>query len=649
MSVPIVTDDDLPALATAFPGLDFTDAECRAVLLANGKVDVQAAPGSGKTTLLAAKLYLLSRRWTSEREGICVISHTNTAANEIRHRLSATPEGVRLLSHPHFIGTIHGFINQFLALPRLRSDGGTVDVIDDEVFARKARSRARANWTVKAWADQKFNGNALIEKMHFSGPKCEVVSGIGFPSMQSKSGKVLRHIKRALAEEGVFRHMDMFAFAERAMSVMPRLPRLLARRFPVVMIDEMQDTSPSQTALLSAAFGDGSIVQRFGDINQRIFSDDDGDDDEAGATFPEAPTLPMSTSRRFGSDIADIVSKVQGTESPLVGKGPALAAPPTLLVYNGDTIGIVIERFGALVLDAFDDDTVAAGGHVRAICARRSGDSKEVPGRHVGDFCPPLVIDPTNPVPKASNAWRLLAEDAGMGLAPVELGSRVERTRRIVLLALREAEATIARDLREPWRLFRVLRDQEFDLRPLRRAMRDMVMDKNAGASKATRLGHVERLYSTLSPLMPNVTVNAFAALPVFADPGGDDGQSAPKALVRTCPVTVNDRTVNVTVDTVGMTKGETHLATLYLESVGHPSGRFDVAEALAKMTGRKTKPPKSLAAQMRYVYVGLSRPTRFLCLAIHGDRLNGDDLEALVNAGWCIQTVIDSDAPRRF
>ncbi|RDI97320.1 hypothetical protein DVT68_16275 [Dyella solisilvae] len=644
MTIPHIAEEDLTALTTAFPVLDFTSPECRAVLLAGGRIDVQAAPGSGKTTILAAKLYLLSRKWASDRQGICVISHTNTAANEIRHRLAGTPEGTRLLAYPHFIGTIHAFINQYLALPWLRSEGGKVDIIDDELFGRRALSAARSNWTVKTWAKQQFNGDELIEKMRYAGAELDIVSGKGFPSEKSESGKYLRKVKGDLAKKGIFRHIDMFAYAERAMANAPDLPVLLAKRFPLVMIDEMQDTSPSQTALLTKAFGKGAIVQRFGDINQRIFIDDDGDESEDGTTFPEEPVLPMSTSRRFGPVIAGIVSQVRQVGDAVVGKGPDVAAPPTILVYKPDSIGRVIPQFGALVLDAFDDATIAAGGHVRAICARKSGDAKQVPGRHVGDFWRPLAVDSKTAAPRRANAWLLLADDIGMGRAPIELGDRVERVRRIILLVLREAKASIATDVREPWQLFRALRDADVDLHSLRRAIRDIVMDPGAGSTDKTRTTIINALHAALKPLLPGTTIKQFAGFDVFAHPAGGDDAPAENALLRTCTVSVGDRTVNITVDTVSNTKGETHLATLYLESFGRYSKRFDVVEALACLTGRKTskgKQPGTLPAQLRYNYVGFSRPTRFLCLAINSERLDESDLGKLIDAGWRVQSVI--------
>ena len=83
-------------------------------------VDVAACPGSGKTTLLVAKLAILAKKWSSSTRGICVLTHTNAARHEIEKHLGNTSEGQKLLGYPHYIGTIHGFVNEFLALPFLR-------------------------------------------------------------------------------------------------------------------------------------------------------------------------------------------------------------------------------------------------------------------------------------------------------------------------------------------------------------------------------------------------------------------------------------------------------------------------------------------------------------------------------------------------
>jgi hypothetical protein len=239
----------------------------------------------------------------------------------------------------------------------------------------------------------------------------------------------------------------------------------------------------------------------------------------------------------------------------------------------------------------------------------------------------------------------MLGDDPDMGVLPTELGSRFERVRRIVLLALRQAKAPIAESVREPWRLFRALRDQDFDLAPLRLVCLGLVTDPTAGGTDEKREQAIIALHAVLESVLPGTSLADFAKLDVFADQNGPDGQS-PRALSRACAVSVNGRDVSVTVDTVGMTKGETHLATLFLESFGR-STRFDVPEALGLITGRlgaTRKLPKTVPPQLRYVYVGLSRPTRLLCVAVNKSRLLAEDAVSLRQAGWQI-LYVDSAA----
>ena len=143
ITVPVITDSDIEWVCdvlglplTAFSGADGRDPRLLIIRSMN-TLDIEACPGSGKTTLLVAKLAILARKWAESRRGICVLSHTNVARQEIETHLGNTAAGQSLLSYPHFIGTIHGFVNEFLALPWLRSLGYLIEMIDDVVCLRR--------------------------------------------------------------------------------------------------------------------------------------------------------------------------------------------------------------------------------------------------------------------------------------------------------------------------------------------------------------------------------------------------------------------------------------------------------------------------------------------------------------------------------
>ena len=76
------------------------------------RIDLQAVPGSGKTTVLLAKLLIIENQLPfSDGSGILVISHTNTAVDEIKDRIGSYCP--KLFSYPNFVATIQSFVDYF--------------------------------------------------------------------------------------------------------------------------------------------------------------------------------------------------------------------------------------------------------------------------------------------------------------------------------------------------------------------------------------------------------------------------------------------------------------------------------------------------------------------------------------------------------
>jgi DNA helicase-2/ATP-dependent DNA helicase PcrA len=94
---------------------------------------------------------------------------------------------------------------------------------------------------------------------------------------------------------------------------------------------------------------------------------------------------------------------------------------------------------------------------------------------------------------------------------------------------------------------------------------------------------------------------------------------------------------------TVAGMKGETHVASLVLESYGGRSRRFDIETALPVISGIESgfkKLSKLQQEQMRNLYVAMSRPTKLLCLAANEERVPQPVIDALEVKGWIIERV---------
>ena len=92
---------------------DDKTSERRKIIDCWDNANIIACPGSGKTTVLLVKLLLLSQRMPFEDgSGICVLTHTNVAIDEIKNRLGNKAD--ILFKYPNFFGTIQSFVGQFL-------------------------------------------------------------------------------------------------------------------------------------------------------------------------------------------------------------------------------------------------------------------------------------------------------------------------------------------------------------------------------------------------------------------------------------------------------------------------------------------------------------------------------------------------------
>ncbi|MEO9962714.1 MAG: hypothetical protein ABJF07_20695, partial [Nisaea sp.] len=102
-----------------------------------------------------------------------------------------------------------------------------------------------------------------------------------------------------------------------------------------------------------------------------------------------------------------------------------------------------------------------------------------------------------------------------------------------------------------------------------------------------------------------------------------------------------DDRHVEIALSTIHGVKGETHDATLVLATPSHRI--YDLKEAVAAFTGggdvrRRARP--TVAKQLTLAFVGMTRPSQLLCLAMPVDHLGANDVEALKDGGWHVRTL---------
>lgn len=649
-----VRDDEIVAACIslglppdAFHGAAGDDARV-SVLRNNGTIDVAACPGSGKTTLLVAKLAILSKRWTSPSAGVCVLSHTNVARVEIEERLGADPAGRAILSYPHFVGTIHGFVNQFVALPWLRSRGIDVVAIDDEICLRRRLHKLPNAQRTKVQASRRQEKMLrIVDAEHNLG---DISWGGGTLGKQTPTYQAFITACQSTTAEGFFCHDDMMIWAAQALDHCPDLKSAVRERFPILFLDEVQDNSEIQSKLINRLFMEGegpAVRQRFGDMNQAIYGRaSDADADAASSDlFPDvAIAIPVANSHRFGNQIAMLADPLALTPPGLVGlrqhSEEEHGQQAAILLFDSAQPTSILPAFAQLLMNRFTSEERATGPFAAVGAIHRDTNRADAPncvahywtgydhqlGRKNGH--PETLIEclrrgvgnagATGDLrPIAENAADAVLRLSTLLNPAVRHPSFANRFRQLARL-LEQDPAIQGRFHNLCWKLAAgELPTNAAVWQTWKKPITDIATLLLAGAAA----GNADDFMAWEDAL------NTGDAMPktgnVFSYP---DGEPA----------------VHIKVGSIHSVKGETHLATLVLDTHYNGSHFGRIKDWLTGAKSGLTAKKPELRRSLKQHYVAVTRPSHLLCLAIRSIDLTDEELVLLRARNWTIGDIVD-------
>ena len=291
---------------------------------------LEACAGSGKTEVLGLKAAYEICRWSSRQTGIAVLTFTNEATATIADRVSSF-YGKPVPSN-HFIGTfssfVHGHIAQrfgykFYDIPEDKADK-SFRVIDSDIspysnqwlenykldfylprqviYASQLILRASSGkWYVK----QKETAQLLTEL--YDGDPRQLI-------------KQANACKLKFLNDGFATFEDMNLIARKCLRD-ETICRYIARKFPVILVDECQDLSASELGILSLLISAGTVVHYIGDIHQAIYSFKDACPEQYKAHIEahRFETRRLSANFRSTQKIVDFSRKMGGIDYPISG------------------------------------------------------------------------------------------------------------------------------------------------------------------------------------------------------------------------------------------------------------------------------------------------------------------------------------------
>lgn len=610
-----ISDQDIEATEKLLlpEGAHFPE-DARNVIRCWHSVDVTACPGSGKTTVLLAKLKLLVDRMPLENgAGICVLSHTNVAVDEIRKRLSSYAD--KLLSYPNYIGTIQSFVDKFVTMPYLRNIAGrNVQAVDNLTYAQHMLNRMQNS--------AKYRALDFVTKNNFEtgGQFTERIEHMQALYVRDDGALCVGRQKRALAGadksstkqynalivdllkyEGIMRYQDAYSYARTAVDALSETyTDLFSLRFRYVFIDEYQDCDSIQRQALTAIFNSTKCtVIKIGDSDQAIYN---SSEDKTPDWVPLDGFLPIMTSCRYSQEIADVICKLKKGNKSINTFAGKTGIKPVLLIFAPEKIDRVISGF-INVLEAhglYDNK-----GIYKAIGAVRKEDSS---GLKIGSYW--SEFDGSMKKQGEYNYW-VLVDDISTSLLEGNLYKAERIVRKLLCRILHYAKVrhpisgkeysvvTIKRSLDDEYReIYRQWIYEMSRIQNIERKTIDCLMRQKINELLKIKNPHADDIFDYLPEYFLDkaavVSQTEKSEKNIFIDP-------------------IRGRRIEF--DTIHGVKGETHDATLYLET--DRQGASDLNRILPYYGVGRLGSSNLFDYSRKLAYVGMSRPKKLLCVAM--------------------------------
>lgn len=329
----------------------------------NCEIFLKACPGSGKTEVLAVKCAFETKQWKKKNQGIAILTFTNSAEDEIRNRINSLLN--ESLKYPHFVGTftswIHGYIaNPFLSMVtnykgdeerdksiRLIESSCNSDFLN--VYSSRYGYKQLGN--IKAheyFLDFKTDRYIYCGSRSYEGQ--EILQQL--LNEDSWRNGDLNKLKKRFWENGFCLYEDVEYLVYLLLNKNKEIPRLVAQRFPVIMIDECQDLSFVQLEIIKLLHEQGCKIHLIGDLDQAIYGFRNIEPNDTLEFIDDLELKEMQLNQNYRScqKIVNISNFVMNSDRKIIGCVNQIVDEPLVaILYNKDKEMDAVNEFNNLI------------------------------------------------------------------------------------------------------------------------------------------------------------------------------------------------------------------------------------------------------------------------------------------------------------
>lgn len=330
---------------------------------------LEACPGSGKTEVVAAKVAKEIDSWKKSPGGLAALSFANSATDELTSRVSKhLPNGREMF--PHFLGTFDSFIYKNIVSPLsteltgYAGEGGDASI---RIIEPTAHMGYRTKYS--------YARRGQVKAHHYS---FDLIKGcVVFDTGDSILNRTLSSItlqdwqfddllatKNNMLESGFATYRDIEYLAIKAISETKyeHFVFLLVKRYPLIIIDECQDLSEEQLAILQVLADKGTKLHFVGDLHQAIYGFRDVEPAKVKLFVKNNNFTTLQLTRNFRScqNIVSLCAELTG-RTGIVGNVSWLEPRCLVVQYNSCPTELTDTLEGKC--DGFSNNVVVSRGH----------------------------------------------------------------------------------------------------------------------------------------------------------------------------------------------------------------------------------------------------------------------------------------------
>jgi DNA helicase-2/ATP-dependent DNA helicase PcrA len=618
--------------------------------------------------------------------GVLVISHTNAAIDEIKSRIGQFCP--KLFSYPNFVGTIQSFVNEFLAKPYISQRFKIhVSKVDTDLFQNHLlRLFKQIAWSKEYDQPTTFfwgrhinkakkesertgeNKNNIcnreiyneVKKLYFdySDNQVKIITDkkclLKDPDNKKYHG--LKEVIENTIKSGFLSFEYAYIFANHFLMQNSNIQKLLQQRFKYIFVDEMQDMDEHQYQILELLFfGEGlskSIYQRIGDKNQSIFNGDIKLDD---IWIDRNIVKNITGSYRLSPKVANLANQFSLTKCEIKGLNNHSDIKPHLFVYTHENMHAVTHHYLSLINqlqnnNQFPQDSPLAITAVAWVSKKKNDESKIT----LSSYCP----DYSSEQVKVKSEYNCLAqyllcfEKTSRSLNSIAVNIKNGIMKSLRLANIKDEDCKFFKENT----FKKLLQEKSISNEKI------IQFEKNIYTwSISTVRGNHEKVLAELQVYILSI----FNEL--FPDATPENNFIYDNYVpINNSIITSDLEDSKLLINTVHGVKGQTHLATLYMESfydgeyestllkkvfsgvssadligsVGNEiselnaeiiklneSGKRGVITRKGKIKKLGTK-IDNIKRYSKMLYVGFSRPTHLLAFAVEESRFNNLDVD---------------------